>query len=136
MELDITDFFNNVAPSDYSASGAEIGERAGEITWGNACSDSRIFMLLDTPDKKEAFIDCIVGFGAWTEDELKAYSEIELNALCIQFISSEMRDTVGFDMGSDTTPEQWSDYQSQAEHGLISGSLFKTDDNKIYFSFY
>ena len=40
MEIDITDFFKNAAPMDYSASAVEIGRDAGAHTWRAAMDDA------------------------------------------------------------------------------------------------
>ena len=133
MELDITEFFNSAAPMDYSASCAEIGQSAGADTWRAACDDSPDNMLLDIDEKREAFRDFVRSAGAWSDDEIAAWFDVELNALCIQWVAGDMRDPVGFDLGPDTTPEQWDDYQRQSEAGQVSGRIFKGTDNRVYF---
>lgn len=42
MEINITTFFNNAAPMDYSASIAEIGDDAGPSTW-RAANEAEYF---------------------------------------------------------------------------------------------
>lgn len=92
MELDITEFFNEARPADYSASAAELGEHAGEITWNRAIVAARRWNLLDTPDKQAAFRAYIRGFGAWSDAEIEGFSLVELNALLIQFIAGDIRE--------------------------------------------
>ena len=92
MEINITRFFEEACPKDYSASVAEIGSNAGADTWSAACEDSADFMMLDTDEKREAFKDYVRGFGAWTDEEINAWSTIELNALFIQFVSGDIRE--------------------------------------------
>jgi hypothetical protein len=46
MELEITSLFQTIAPMDYSASAAELGQSAGQITWGHAVEDAPDFMPL------------------------------------------------------------------------------------------
>lgn len=133
MELDITEFFNSTAPMDYSASYAEIGQSAGADTWRAACDDAPDYNLLDTDEKRDAFRAFVRSAGAWSDDEIAARSDVELNALCIQWIAGDMREPVGFELGPDTTPEQWDDYRRQCEDGQASGRIFKGTDNRVYF---
>ena len=129
MEIDITTFFNEAAPMDYSASVAEIGNDAGRATWQAACDDSEDFMLLDSDEKREEFRHYVKGFGAWSEDEISAWSNTELNALLIQMISGDIREG---DLDNDNP--DWDKYQKDSEDGRISGGIFKADDSKIYYS--
>ena len=133
MELDITDFFNNAAPMGYSATRAEIGENAGAHTWRAACDDSKDFRILNNLKKRKVFRSFVRSAGAWSDEEIAAWSDVELNALCIQWIAGDMREPVGFELGPDTTPEQWDEYERQSEAGQVAGRIFKGTDGKIYF---
>lgn len=134
MELNITQFFNSCAPMDFSASVAEIGRDAGPSTWRAAREESADSVILDTDEKREAFREFVRSAGAWSDDEIAAWSEVELNALCIQWISGDMREPVGFELGPGTTPEQWAEYEKQCEAGQCAGRIFRADDGEIYFS--
>ena len=92
MDINITRFYNEAAPMDYSASVAEIGPDAGPSTWQAACDDAPDYNMLDTDDKRDTFRKYVKGFGAWTDEEIAAWSDIELNALFIQFVSGDMRE--------------------------------------------
>ena len=92
MDIEITDFYRNACPKDYSASVAEIGENAAAYTWRAAIDDSLDYLMLDTDDKRDTFKTYISGFGAWSDDEIAAWSDKEINALFIQFVSGAMRD--------------------------------------------
>ena len=59
MDIDITEFFNNAEPFEYSASAAELGDNAGRITWQNACNAE--FALLNKEDEKDAIDGRISG---------------------------------------------------------------------------
>jgi len=133
MELNITEFFNACAPMDYSASVAEIGRNAGADTWRAACDDAPDYNLLNTDEKREAFREFVSESGGWSDAEIAAWSDVELNALCIQWVSGDMREPVGFELSASSTPEQWADYQKQAEAGQVSGRLFKAKDGQVYF---
>lgn len=121
MDLNITEFFNTAEPFNYSASVAEMGNNAGRITWNNAVDDSKVFNLLDTDEKREAFKRFISGFGAWTEEEVNAWSNDELNALCIQFISGDMREA---GLHADMTVDEWLEYEKECERGTYSSRIY------------
>lgn len=132
MEIDITDFFKNAAPMDYSASVAEIGHDAGPATWRAANEDSADYPIIDTDEKREAFRSFVRSAGAWSDDEINAWSNSELNALAMQWISGDMREVPGIDMGADMSDADWKRYQKMSEAGTVSGSLFKGADGRIY----
>jgi hypothetical protein len=128
MELNITKFYNETAPMDYSASIAEIGNNAGADTWGAACEDSPDYMILDTGEKREAMREHVRGFGAWSDEEINAWSDIELNALLLQMIAGDIRESV-----LDDYPNAWAEYYQQCEQGIASGNLFADDDEQVYY---
>lgn len=125
MEIDITTFFNSCAPMDYSASCAEIGQNAGADTWRAAVDDSPDNMLLDSDEKREAFRAFVKSSGGWNEEEIAAWSDIELNALFLQWISGDMRE-------NDLAPGcDWDAYEANEN---VCHTIFKGMDNEIYFS--
>jgi hypothetical protein len=128
VELNITRFFNDAAPMDYSASIAEIGNDAARSTWRAACDDSEDYPMLDSDEKREEFRHYIESFGAWSEDEIAAWSNQELNALLIQMVSGDIREA-----SLDTDEPDWAQYQKDSEDGRISGRIFKGDDSQIYY---
>lgn len=133
MELNITRFFNEACPRDYSASVAEIGNNAGAQTWQAACDDVNDWNFLDTDEKRDAFRDHVRGFGAWTDEEIAAWNNDELNALLIQMISGDMREVPGMDSAENW---DWKEYQRMAEAGTISGRLFGgplSTDGQVYY---
>lgn len=127
MELDITDFFNNAAPMDYSASVAEIGRNAGADTWSAAIEDSGGYPLLQTEEQREAFRAFVKSSGGWTEDEIAAWTDTELNALCIQWVSGDMREN---DLSPGTTDNDWAKYEANENTGH---SIFRGDNGRVYF---
>lgn len=133
MDLDITEFFNGAAPMDYSASAAEIGLNAGPDTWRAACDDAPDYPLLDTDDKRAAFRAFVRSSGGWSDAEIAAWSDAELTALLIQWISGDMREPVGFELGPGTTAEQWAEYERQSCEGQCAGRIFRAGDGRIYF---
>lgn len=65
------------------------GDNAARITW-QAAKDAD-FLLLDSPDKLEAMRAWAKSSGGWGAEEIAAWSPVELNALFIQLVSSDMR---------------------------------------------
>jgi hypothetical protein len=128
MEINITSFFNNARHADYSASVAEIGDNAGTITWRNALEDSPKWNLLDTEEKRDAFREYVKGFGAWSDDEIAGWSNVELNALFVQFVAGDVRE--GFERDADNL---WENYYTLCEEGRVSGNLFRDDNGQIYY---
>lgn len=127
-EVDVTEFFNSTCARDYSASVAEIGENAGPITWRNAMGASAsAWLLLRDDETRDQFKRYIHGFGAWSDDEVAAWSDVELNALFIQFVAGDIREA-GLDRGV-----SWAEYQEDARVGTVSGRLWRDDDGRIFY---
>lgn len=133
MEINITTFFNNAAPKDYSASAAEIGDNAGAYTWRAACDDANDYVLLDNEEKREAFRAFVKSSGGCDAQEIAAFSAQELQALCIQWISGDMREVPGIALGPGMTEEEWKDYEAMQEDGTVSSNIFRGPDNQVYF---
>lgn len=127
MELDITAFFNAAAPIDYSASVAEIGANAGPDTWRAACDDSADYPILDTEDKRDAFREFVRSSGGWTNEEIAAWSDLELNALCIQWISGDMRED---GLSAETSLAEWMEYETDDSK---LHRIFRAEDGRVYF---
>lgn len=130
MELDITRFFTEACPMDYSASAAELGQDAGKITWSAAVEDAAEYSILPDDAARDAFRDHVKGFGAWDDDEIAAWSNDELNALCMQMIAGDIRD-VRRDMEPDNW--DWTEYYRLSEKGQISGRMCQGDDGRVYY---
>ena len=128
-EIDITDFFHGAAPMDYSASAAEIGRDAGRITWRAACDDSPDWPLLQTEEQRDAFRRYVKGFGAWTQEEIARWSDTELNALLIQFVSGDLRES---GLTPESTDVEWLEYEVLAARGVIPGRIYRSDGGRVY----
>jgi hypothetical protein len=128
MEINITKFFQHCqhAAMDYSASVAEIGSDAGACTWRAACEDAPDYNLLDTEDKRDAFRTYTKTFGAWSDEEISAWSEVELNALFMQMIAGDMRESTYLE----ETPVDWAAYD--ADDNAVH-NIFKGTDGEIYY---
>lgn len=128
MEIDITLFFNQACPRDYSASVAEIGNNAAQYTWQAAWDDSADYNMLDTDEKRQAFREYVKEFGAWSTEEIAAWSDVELNALFIQMVAGDIREA-----DLDQENPDWAQYEQDSNDGRISGRMFPTDDGKVYY---
>lgn len=130
MELDISRFFKEASPRDYSASMLELGENAGRITWRHALEDAPEFTILDNPEKLEAFREFVRDSGGWDGEECEAFTPTELNALCIQWVSGDLREA---GLTADSGPDEWAEYEKASEAGNVAGRIFKADDGRVYF---
>lgn len=131
MEIDITDFFNECAPMDYSASRMELGQDAGRITWNAALGDAPDYPLLDTEEKRAAFRGHVREFGAWEDAEIDGWTDAELTALLIQMIAGDIREA-----DLDTAAPDWPAYAELCEAGQASGRLFGgplSTDGRVYY---
>jgi hypothetical protein len=114
MEINITKFFKDAAPMDYSASRAEIGDN---------------FNFIDTEDKRQGLRDHMAGFGAWNDTEIAAWTDTELNALFLQLVAGDVREVPGMDISS----WDWTEYEKLSQDGVISGRMFQGIDGNIYY---
>lgn len=125
MEINITSLLESDMFA-FSHSVAEGGENAAQNTWCNAKEAGTRF--LDTDEKTEAFLDFIAGFGAWDEGERTAWSAEDREALLLQFIAGDVRDT-----GADNLAElDWDEYREGCEAGRYSGRLFRAESGEIF----
>lgn len=131
MEIDITNFFNNECPKDFSASASEIGNNAGAYTWRAAMDTAEDYDFLDNDDKREEFRRHVKEYGAWTEEEIARWTNTELNVLLIQMIAGDMREG---DLEAGANADDWRDYHARCALGNCNSNIFKTGD-VIYYSF-
>jgi hypothetical protein len=128
MEIDITTL-SEVNAFNLSHSVAEGGENAGRNTWENSKAEAGRHPVLDTPEKLQAMRDYARSFGAWSEDEIKGWSDTELNALLLQMIAGDCRE-----LGADSLAEiDWEEAEELQSAGQAASNLFRGDDGKIYF---
>lgn len=139
MEIDITRFFNECEPSDFSASRMERGDNAAKETWNAAKEEGADKPLLNTSDELDAMRKWAKETGAWNKEEIAAWSDEELNALFIQLVSGDMREA---DLSPNMTDKQWRDYARRQERGEVSGSIYggplvcSEHAGKVFFGLY
>lgn len=127
MEINISRFFAEAEPFEFSRSRAEYGDNAGPTSWANAVKAGTDSPLLTTPEQLQALRDHVKGFGAWDDEEIAAWSDAEVNALFIQMISGDMREA-----GLDCDPDEsaWQEYE---ENDRVSHNIFRGSDGEIYY---
>jgi hypothetical protein len=102
MEFDVTPLFSDKLDAYLlSNSVANLGDRAGQITWENALEAAKDYPLV-TDDNREEVQDWIKEFGAWEESHLIQWNNQSLSALVWQFAAADFR-------------EHWEDYVSDFE---------------------
>lgn len=109
----------------YSASRAELGDNAGQVTWNNA---KQAPVCLKTPEELEAFRNWAADFGAWSAEETAAWGSTECNALLVQFVAGDIREA-GADSLDDLNAEELREGQEQ---GRLHSYLFQ-DEKGIWF---
>lgn len=131
MEINISSFFREAAHRDYSASVAELGPDAGKVTWNHAMEDSAPgeTLMLDTSAKVDALREHMRGFGAWDDDEIDNWTVQECNAMFLQAVSGDIRETPDMEPGN----WDWELYEQMANEGTVGGRMFLGDDQEIYY---
>ena len=109
-------------PWDCSNSVANLGQDAGKLTW--QASQRAASALILTEGQKEAFRDWVRSSGGWDEEEVDAWSEAELTALCVQWIAGDIREGFGDDLPDDPAEWDWADYNERAERGSVPSNLY------------
>lgn len=128
MQIDITEWIASIDPGMLSGSIAELGDRAGALTWQNSCDAVKDFNPLPDADALQEFRDWLKPWGAWNDDEIAAMSDDHLRALCLQWIAGDWREC--FDCDSDEA--DWSDYETRASDGNCPSSFYRDDAGRIF----
>ena len=126
MQINITQFYNEACPMDYSASVAEIGFNAGLDTW-NAAKESD-WNMLDTEEKRQSFRDWVKESGGRSQEEIGAWDNVEINALFVQWVSGDIREMEGLDI------KDWQGYYDAGSQGLVVCNLWRDDQGQVFFS--
>lgn len=132
-ELDISHIIgsDDFVPFDLSNNRATLGDDAGTLTWSASKEAAQCIPLLDTEEKKEAFRVFVRESGGWDDEEIAAWDDTELNALCLQWIAGDIREAFG-----DAQPSEWDweQYEADARAGQVSSRLYRGMDSKVYFN--
>ena len=126
LDLDITRMVNEEDMGMLSGSIAELGERAGAITWGNSLEYAADHPLLETPDQIQEARDYVKGFGAWDDEEIAGWTDDEVQALIVQLIAGEIREMEHYD--------DYEAYVAASQAGQVSGSIYQDDAERWHIS--
>lgn len=99
VRFNATKMFAHREPWDCSNSIANLGERAGALTWGCAmevASAHERWLLSDLDATIDAIREDAAGYGAWDREEIAAWSDLDCLALFVQFVAGDLRE-----LGSD-----------------------------------
>ena len=116
--------------SYYSASRAELGDNARQITWQNSLDNCDVDnpdadpILLKTGGQLENVKSWFADFGAWDDEEIEDWDNQTVNALLLQFIAGDIREMEHYD--------SYEEYQIAAKRGSCSGRIYRADDNKWF----
>lgn len=126
MEIDVTHMVDDW-PHDMPLVGsiAELGANAGPMTWRNSVAYGKEHPLLTTDEQREEARVYFQGFGAWTEEEIAAWGEDELQGITVQDVAHSISEM--------EVAEDYEDYQRLCENGTCSGNLYKGDNGRWYF---
>jgi hypothetical protein len=109
-----------------SGSVAELGTRAGALTWENSQRYAKDAPLLKPMQIEEAR-DYFRSYGAWSDEEVVAWSVEEVQALVTQETASQIREYLTYD--------SFEEYQTASEKGQASGRIFQDAKGEWYISF-
>lgn len=123
FDLDVTHMVEDADWMPYlSGSVAELGDRAGALTWENSQKYAAKAPLLSKDrldDAREYFAQ--MGFS----DDARKWSDDETQAAMIQDVASAIREMKDY--------EDYASYEVAHEEGHVSSQLYKTDTNRWYF---
>lgn len=126
MEIDVTHMVEDQdSMPTLSGSQAELGQDAGRITWGNSVAYGKDKPLLTSDDARNAARAHFREYGAWSEAEIAAWSDDELQGIMCQDVAAAIREM--------DVAEDYEDYQRLCEDGTCSSRLYRGDDGRWYF---
>lgn len=131
MEIDVTCLVNDADPAEISASIAERGQNAAKETWEFAKAYAATERLLTTTEQQGTAREFFKGFGAWEDDEIAGWSDVELDALVLQFAAGDLRELQRLAPGEGLGDIDWTEAEKLSEEGTCGGRLFVADD-KLY----
>ena len=132
-EIDVSPLLASTGfdPWDCYNSCANLGQNAMEITW--QASQRAASALVLAEGQKEAFRDWVRSSGGWTKEEIEAWTDAELTALCIQWIAGDIRESFGDGLPDDPAEWDWADYTEMVECGAAQSTLY-LKDGKLFWS--
>jgi hypothetical protein len=124
MELDVTHMVEDEDEMPMlSGSQAELGKDAGKITWRNSQDYARRHPLLKTDEHRDAARRHFKAYGAWSEEEIAAWDEAELQGMTVQDAACAIRERERYD----------SDEAFAADHDNTSGRLYQGGERWFFY---
>ncbi len=123
MEINVNRLVTDLDPSDLSGSIAERGQNAGPETWRNSVDAAKAKRILK-PDQRDAARKYFAEFGAWSDEEIAAWSVSELDALVLQYAAGDLREAQGVAPGDGLGDVDWIEAEKLANAGTLAGNLF------------
>lgn len=125
-EIDITHMVEDADRMPMlSGSVAELGTNAGRVTWNNSVAYGSERPLLTDEDEKDAARDHFAGYGAWSREEIDAWSDEELQGITCQDVAAAIREMECCDT--------YEEYAEGVEQGRFSGRLYRGVNGRWYF---
>ena len=119
MEIKVTNI-KKLNCRTFSNSIMESGlQNIGEITYRNACEyfiDNDLLVSKEDRDELESWL---LDFGAWEDEEIKGWTDKEINGLLLQFIAGDINEYEAAKEQGEL--EEWEENEG--------GRLFKSGDD-------
>lgn len=131
LYADVTRLVEGVDPSEISGSIAERGANAGPETWSNSREAVKDSPILKDEDERRAAREFFRGFGAWSDDEMKAWTIDELDALVLQLAAGDLREIQDLAPGKGLGGINWKKADRLSREGVVSGRVY-TQDGRLY----
>lgn len=126
MEIDVTRMVEDADEMPMlSGSIAELGQNAGQFTWSNSVEYGKDQPLLKTDDARDAARAHFAEYGAWSREEIAAWSDEELQGITCQDVAAAIREM--------EIADTYEEYVALCERGTCSGRLYKGDNGRWYF---
>jgi hypothetical protein len=123
MEIDITHMVEDADEMPMlSGSQAELGDNAGSLTWKNSCAYGEEHPLLTTDEQRDAARKHFREYGAWTDEQIAAWSERELQGIICQDVAAAIREREAYDNDDAFTASS-----------TTSGRIYRGDNGRWYF---
>ena len=134
-DINVTRLVTDIEPSELSGSIAERGANAGPETWANAkaAATKQPLEISDRDGVREYFAD----FGAWSREEIAAWSDTELDALVLQYAAGDLRELQSLAPGDGLGGIDWALAAELAHEGTCAGNLYvsgPTDAEELFIS--
>ena len=123
LELDVTHMVRDADEMPLlSGSVAELGDRAGAITWENSMRYAAKHPLLHTAEDFVEARDYFREFGAWTAEQIEDWTVEELQGITVQEVASQIREMEHFGT--------YEAYQHAQEEGTVCGCLYRDSGDR------